>query len=100
EHLQHGVARLSVNLNAGCRLERLSISARCSLRDDVHVKLHRRGVGMDLNDPDFGAVLVRVFVERQELRLSVLDEGAQVSRAVALGGELAVPESVSSDEDE
>jgi hypothetical protein len=55
---------------------------------------------MNLNAPDLGPVLVHVFVERQQLRLVFLDEGAQVSRAVALGRELALPESVSRDEDE
>jgi hypothetical protein len=30
--LQHGVARLSVDLNAGCRLERLGVSALLALR--------------------------------------------------------------------
>jgi len=29
---------------------------------------------MDLNDPDLGAVLVHVFVERQKLRLVCLDK--------------------------
>src|SRR4029078_2278947 len=74
EHLHHGVARLTVDLDAGCRLERLSISASRSLCDDVHVKLHRGGVGMDLNNPDLGAVLGHVFVARQDLRLVCLDE--------------------------
>jgi hypothetical protein len=39
EHLQHGFARLSVNVNARCRLERLRIRARRSVRDDAYVKL-------------------------------------------------------------
>jgi hypothetical protein len=86
-----------VRVVTGARLERLRVRAR---RDDADVKLHRGGIGMKLNDPDLGAILVHVFVERQELRLVRLDEGAQVSRAVALDRELACPEVLGRDEDE
>jgi hypothetical protein len=69
EYFQHGFARLSIDLDAGRRLERFCICARRSLGDDLHVECHRRGIGMDLNDANLGAVLVHVLIERQQLRL-------------------------------
>ena len=50
EHVQYGFARLSVDLDAGGRLERFRTCPRRSPGDDVHVEFDRRGIGMYLND--------------------------------------------------
>ena len=71
EHRQHGFARLTVDLDTRCRLERLCVRARRSFRNELHVELHRGGVGMNLDNASLAAFLVYVLVERQQLRLAL-----------------------------
>src|ERR1035437_8320998 len=100
EHLQHGIAWLTVDLDACRRLERLCVRARSSLRDQLHMKLHRGGIRMYLDHANLAALLVRVLVERQQLRLVRLDERAEIRRAVPLCLEPTLLQSVCRDEDE
>lgn len=51
------------------------------LGDDLHMRLHRRRIGMHLHDADRGALLVEVDVERDEPWLVLLDDFDQLAQA-------------------
>src|SRR5258708_5129749 len=64
------------------------------------MECHRVGVRVDLDDRDLGAVLVRVFVERDQPRLVRGDEVDESRNSLPLVGELPWLEPVGRDEDE
>jgi hypothetical protein len=66
-------ARLAVDRDARRRLARLQIRTRRSFRNDLPVKLHRHGVGMNLDNANLAAPFIGVFDERYEPRFSVID---------------------------
>src|SRR4051794_30610618 len=62
--------------------------------------LHRGGVRVDLNDRYFGAVVVDVLVERDQLGLVLLDELDEAGPPPAFGIQLAWLETVGGNEDQ
>ena len=54
--------------------ERLRVRLLRALADDLHVRLHRRGIGVDLHHRHVVARVVDVFVERDQPWLAGLDE--------------------------
>jgi hypothetical protein len=74
----HGVEHLRVNwsedLDGECGVERLIVGLRGAFSDDPEMRLYRGGVRVDLDDGHFGAVVVDVLVECDQLGLVLLDE--------------------------
>ena len=99
-----GVEHLRVNwsedLYGECGVERLVVGLRGAFTDDREMLLHRGGIRVDLNDRYFGAVVVDVLVERDQLGLVVLDELDEARDPAAFGIQLARPELVGSNEDQ
>ena len=100
QHLEDGVARGAEHLDAGRRLHSLRVSTCGALGNRLHVKRHRFGVGVDLDNRDLGTCLVDVLVERDHPRLVRLDEVDEARHTVPLVGELPWLEPVGRDEDE
>jgi hypothetical protein len=62
EHAEHGVTRRTENLDARGRLDRIGVRGGSTLGNSLHVKPHRVGVRVNLDNRDFGAFLVDVLV--------------------------------------
>ncbi len=60
EHLR---ARLPEDLDSDRRVERLGIRCSCSLGNDRNVRLHRRGVRVNLDNRNLISGFVQVLVE-------------------------------------
>src|SRR5205814_8401975 len=99
-----GVEHLRVNwsedLYGEGGVERLVVGLRGAFTDDREMLLDRGGVRVDLNDRYFGAVVVDVLVERDQLRLVLLDELDKASDPPAFGIQLAWLETVGGNEDQ
>ena len=74
EHLDDGLRRPAEHLDAHGRIERLSVGRLRTLADDLHVRLHRCRVGVDLHNAHLVAGLVYVLVERNQAGFAALDE--------------------------
>src|SRR4051812_28202589 len=100
----HGGEHLRVDwpedLYGKCGVERLVVGLRGAFTDDPEMVLHRGGVRVDLNDRYFGAVVVDVLVERDQLGLVLLDELDEAGRPAAFGVQLAWLETVGGNEDQ
>jgi hypothetical protein len=85
----HGVEHLRVNwsedLDGECGFERLIVGLRGTFSDEPEMRLHRGGVRVDLNDCHFGAVVIDVLVERDQLGLVLLDELDEARGPAAFG---------------
>src|SRR5882672_1790326 len=99
EGLQNRIARLAEHLNPDRRVERLRVRLLRALADDSHVRLHRRGVRVDLDDGYFVAGFVDILVEGDQPRLVRLDEFDETRHARSLAFELSRLQPVCRDED-
>ena len=100
QHFKEGTARRTEHLNAGRCVDRLSVCGGSALGNDLQMKRHRVGVGVDLDNGDLSAVIVDVLVERDQPRFVRLDEINETGHSLLLGGELPWLEMVGRDEDE
>src|SRR5258706_12126903 len=100
EGLQNRIARLTEHLNPQRRLERLGVRLLCALPDDPYMRLHRRGVGVDLDDRHFVAILIHVLVERDQPWLLGPNELDEARHTLSLAIELPWLEPVGGDKDE
>src|ERR1035438_8151079 len=100
QHLQDGLAGCAVDLDARGRLQRFGVCARSFLDDGLHVKLHRFGVTVNLDNTYFGAFFVPVLVERKQPGFVLLNELHQPRHPLALVLELSFLEPVRGNEDE
>src|SRR6266852_8250528 len=76
------------------------VASSVSFTYGLHVELERVGVWMNLNYGDLGSLLVRVFVERQNVRFDSFDELHQARNPGSLRVELARLQPVCRNEDE
>jgi hypothetical protein len=79
----------------------VSVYARTALSATVfHVKLHRFGVRVNLDDTHFGAFFVRVLVERKQSGFALPNELHEPGHPLALVVEFPFLEPVRRNEDE
>src|SRR3954447_8875636 len=90
----------SEDLYGKCGVESLVVGSRGAFTDDRAMLLHRGAVRVDLNDRYFGAVVVDVLVERDQLGLVLLDELDEARHPPAFGIQLAWLEPVGGNEDQ
>jgi hypothetical protein len=94
EHPQDSFGRRSENLDTRGGLQRLGVGLAGTVTDDVQMKFEGGSVRMYLDDCHLAAFLIDVLVERDQPRLTGLDEARQRRDALLLGVESAVPEPV------
>src|SRR5439155_1910130 len=100
EGLNHGIARRSEDLDPGRGVERFRIRLRGALANNAHVELHGCRIGMHLHDRDLGAIGADVLVEREQTRLSGVDELDEPRHTIALSYAVTGLETVGGNEDE
>jgi hypothetical protein len=74
QHFDHPIARRTEDLDACGRVDRFRVRVCGALGNDLHMKRHRVGVRVNLDDRDLGAVVVNVLVERDQAWFACLDE--------------------------
>ena len=98
--LQDRLGRTPEHLNPDRRVKGLGIGFHCPIPHDLHVRLHRLGVRVDLDHRDFVAGLVHELVEGNEPRLIRFDELDKAWNAISFAFESARLEAIRGDEDE
>lgn len=97
---EHLLARLPEDLDPDRHVERLCIGCSSSLGDNRNVRLHRGGVGVNLDNRDLVAGFADVLVERDQAWLIGLDEFDETRHARSLAVKSPRLETIRCDEDQ